>query len=142
MAALRSLGTLLHDSGWTTAITGAGVSTSGTAESFLSASSVTKTRQAHQVTACSLYQLMKEAYQDQRSSENATEGVTFEDTQLGTFTLIRSFREGNFDLYRAALFQLAPAPYFFANSNVNYSIHLRDIMSLGQQHPEVVQEFH
>lgn len=51
MAALRSLGTLLQDSGWTSSIAEAGVASSGTAESFLSASSVTKTRQAHQITA-------------------------------------------------------------------------------------------
>lgn len=64
MAAVRSLGTLLQDSGWTSSIAEAGVASSGTAESFLSASSVTRTRQAHQITACSLYKLMKEAYHD------------------------------------------------------------------------------
>ena len=64
MAGLTSLGTLLEGSGWTSAITEAGVASSGTAESFLTAPSVTRTRQAHQITACSLYALMKEAYQD------------------------------------------------------------------------------
>ena len=64
MAALRSIGTLLRDSGWTSAIVEAEVASSGTAESYLSASSVTRTRQAHQITACSLYTLMKKAYHD------------------------------------------------------------------------------
>ena len=36
-------------------------------------------------------------------------------------------------------------PYFFANNNVNYarwlSIHVRDIMTIDQQHPEVAREF-
>ena len=63
MAALRSLGTLLKDSGWTGALVEAGVASSGTAESFLSASSVTRTRQVHQVTACRIYMLQKEAYE-------------------------------------------------------------------------------
>ena len=55
MAALRSIGTLLQDSGWTGALVEAGITSSGTAESFLTASSITKTRQMHQITACSLY---------------------------------------------------------------------------------------
>ena len=54
MAALKSLGTLLEDSGSTSAIIEAGLASSGTADSFLTASSVTKTRQAHQITACTL----------------------------------------------------------------------------------------
>lgn len=43
MAALRSIGTLLKDSGWASAITEAGVASAGTADSFLSAASVTRT---------------------------------------------------------------------------------------------------
>ena len=35
MAALRSIGTLLHDSGWVSAITEAGIASAGTADSFL-----------------------------------------------------------------------------------------------------------
>jgi len=48
---------------WTTVIEEAGIVTSGTAECFLSAASVTKTRTAHQLTSCSLYQLQKTAYE-------------------------------------------------------------------------------
>jgi hypothetical protein len=37
------------------------------------------------------------------------------------------------------------APYFFANNNIHYArwvpIHLRDMMSLEQQHPQVAAEF-
>ena len=62
MAALKSIGTLLQSSGWTGALIEADLATSGTAESFLHASSVTRTRKLHQVTACSLYNLLKEAY--------------------------------------------------------------------------------
>lgn len=62
MTAPRSLGSLFKDSDWTGALAEAGVASSGTAESFLSTASVTKIRQAHQVTACSLYKLLKLAY--------------------------------------------------------------------------------
>lgn len=163
MAALRSLGTILENSGWTSAIAEAGVASSGTAESFLTVSSVTRTRLAHQITACCLYKLMKEAYQDY-SEESSGSTLTYEDwcdkrrhdspqfqfwhmvldMELVIFLLIRSFREGNFDLYRESLSELIP--YFFSNNNVNYArwlpVHLRDMMSLEQRHPDVASEFH
>ena len=44
MAALKSIGTLLQSSGWTSAIAESDIASSGTAESVLSASSVTRTR--------------------------------------------------------------------------------------------------
>ncbi len=51
------------------------------AESLLSASSITRTRQAHQITASSIYILMKEAYQDycSESKESGRSTLTFED---------------------------------------------------------------
>ena len=64
MAALKSIGTLLRDSGWTGALVEAGIASPGTADSFLTASSLTRTRQMHQITACSLYKLLKAAYTD------------------------------------------------------------------------------
>lgn len=52
--------------------------------------------------------------------------------------------EANFALYCEALSELIP--YFFANNNINYArwlpIHLRDMMSLEQHHPQVAREFH
>ena len=58
-------------------------------------------------------------------------------------TLIRSFRETDFCLYREALAELLP--YFFANNNVNYarwlSIRLRNMMTIDQKDPEVAREF-
>ncbi len=63
--------------------------------------------------------------------------------ELRVFMLIRSFRESNFDLYREAISELIP--FFFANNNVNYArwlpIHLRDMMSIEQKHPDVAREF-
>ena len=140
MAALRSIGTLLQDSGWTGALVEAGMASSGTADSFLSAASVTRIRQMHQVTACSLYKLLKAAYTDycQEREDNNEAVLGFEEwceirkeqslqfrfwhlilsMELVILLLIRSFCEGNFSLYCEALGELIP--YFFANNN-NYA---------------------
>lgn len=64
LAALKTLGDLLKSSGWTSALVQAGVATAGTADSFLSAAHITRTRRAHQVTACALYQALQEAHQE------------------------------------------------------------------------------
>ena len=62
MAALKSFGTLLQSSVWTSAIVEADIASNGTTESFLSASSVTRTRRAHQITASCLCKVLKDAY--------------------------------------------------------------------------------
>ena len=126
MAALNSIiGTLLHHSGWTSARVKEGIVSSGTAEAYLSASSVTRTRQAHQITACCLYKLRKSAcdrYSRDASKVQETfltlkSGVRNEDSRVPQFavwililamelailTLIRSFREADFVLYRKVM---------------------------------------
>lgn len=62
MAALNVIGDWLEDSGWVEALVQAKVASTGTAQSFLKASHVTRTRLAHQVTASSLYILLKKSY--------------------------------------------------------------------------------
>ena len=62
MTALKVLGDLLEKSGWTNALVLSGLSSMGTAESYLKASHMTRTRRAHQVTASSLYILLNQAY--------------------------------------------------------------------------------
>ncbi|KAK3736786.1 hypothetical protein QZH41_011732 [Actinostola sp. cb2023] len=57
MAFLKAIGGWLEDSGWVAAIVDANVASSGTAESFIKATSVTRSRRAHQVTASSLYMM-------------------------------------------------------------------------------------
>ena len=52
-----SIGNLLQNSGWTGALAEAGVV-------FMAAASITRIRQMHQISACSFYKLMKEAYTD------------------------------------------------------------------------------
>ena len=59
IATLKVLGDLLEESGWTGALIQAGIAGPGTADSFLKAAHVTRTRRAHQVTASSLYLLQK-----------------------------------------------------------------------------------
>ncbi|KAJ8415350.1 hypothetical protein AAFF_G00423300 [Aldrovandia affinis] len=126
MAALKSIGTLLQDSGWTGALVEAGIASPGTADSFLTVSSITRTRQMHQITGCSLYKLLKAAHMDysKETDEQPEE-------------------EANFFLYCQSLAELIP--YFFANNNVNYArwlpIHYRDMVTLEQKHPQLAQEF-
>ena len=79
LALLRSIGTLLQDSGWTSAICEANGASSGTAESFLTASSITRTRQAHLITACRLHNLMKKAFQDYCTDEPGSPQLGLED---------------------------------------------------------------
>jgi len=62
MAALKVLGDWLEDSGWIEALVQANVASAGTAESFLKASHVKRSRLAHEVTASSLHILLKKAY--------------------------------------------------------------------------------
>ena len=162
MAALRSLGSILRGSGWTGVLAQAEVVSSGTAESLLSASNVTKTRQIHQVTASCLYTLQKEAFSKQCSEQSDPE-IDFQrwcekrkeespqfqfwdlvlNMQLVIFSFVRSLREANFNLYCEVLANMIP--FFFANNNVKYarwlSIHLRDMMYLEKMHPDVYQEF-
>ena len=57
LAALRSIGNLLQNSGWTGALAKAGVV-------FMAAANITRTRQMHQITACNFYKLMNEVYTD------------------------------------------------------------------------------
>ena len=57
------LGNLLDSSGWTTALCEAGIATTGTADSFLKASHLTRTRHSHQVTVLALSKLQHEAWE-------------------------------------------------------------------------------
>ena len=165
MAALKSLGSFLQKSGWTSALVEAGIASPGTAESFLTASSITRTRQMHQVTCCSVYKLLKAAYDKytREVGEISDEFPSFEDwcdsrrnqnpqfefwflvlsMELVILTLIRSIREANFSLYCQSLSELIP--FFFANNNVNYArwlpIHLRDMVTLREKHPQLAEEF-
>ena len=79
MAALKTLGDWLADSGWTAAITDANIASSGVADSLLAASHLSRTRHAHEVTACSMHIMMKKAYTRYVERENRMEMLSFED---------------------------------------------------------------
>ena len=163
---MKSIGALLQGSGWTSALVEAGIATAGTAESFLSACSISKTRQAHQITSACLYKLLKTAYSHYCSklSDSDYAGVkSLEEwchirqeesplfqfwylvlaMELSILTFIRSIREGNFQLYCDVLYELIP--HFFANNNINYArwlpSHLQDMLSIEKHHPVVGSEF-
>ena len=70
MATLKLLGDWLEDSGWTNALVQADIASSGTANSIIHASHITKTRHAHQVTAASLYTLLQQAYSEDCTSDD------------------------------------------------------------------------
>jgi hypothetical protein len=123
LAALKAIGHWIEGSGWTNALVQAGLTTPGTADSFLKASHVSRTRHAHQVTACALYILMQRAYVHYKENVPAhEETLTFsvwqerqevEHPQFNYWSLtlrfqltilifVRSLREGNFQLYKEA----------------------------------------
>ncbi len=161
----KVLGDLLDGSGWTSALVQAGVATSGTAEAFLKASHIRKTRYAHEVTAASLYILLENAYQDyHRDARGSEEEVpsmeewasTRSDEcpqfgywlkvlslELHMFAFVCSIREGNFSLYVESLTKIAP--WMFAMNHTNYArwlpVHIRDITTLSEKHPDVLKEF-
>ena len=62
MAIWNTLGDYLDISGWTTALTQAGVASSGTADSFLSVAHLTRTRHGHQVSELALSKLQHDAF--------------------------------------------------------------------------------
>ncbi len=57
MAIWSTIGDFLDCSGWTSALCEAGVATSGTADFFLKATHLTRTRRSHQITALVLSKL-------------------------------------------------------------------------------------
>ena len=62
MAFLKAIGGWLDDSGWTAALVEANVASAGTAESFIKATSITRSGRDYQVTAISLHMLLQKAY--------------------------------------------------------------------------------
>ena len=142
----------------------AAVATQGVADSFLAASHLTRTRQAHQVTAASLYVLMSKGYEEYLAKVDGSEqpkpfqewkeemqrkcpqflywaGVL--DLQLSCLQLVRAFREANFSMYVKAVNQILP--WFFALDHPNYarwlSVHYRDMCELPDKHPDVHTQF-
>ena len=150
--------------GWTGALVQANIASPGTADSFLKAFHVTRTRRAHQVTAGCLYLCLEMAYTEYR--KNVKEGsrvMSLEDwrteraaacphcgfcsiilqLELNVMIYVRAIREGHFQLYIEAMTKIAS--WFFALDHTHYSrwipVHLHDMVSLRECHPAVYVEF-
>ncbi len=114
MGMWNMLGDYLAGSGWTTALTDAGIATSGKADSLLSSSHLTRTRHAHQLTCLALHSLQQQAFSQVQTDsfeiwrkDMIKKYPTFQywDTVLSMeiLTFIRAHREKNFPLYMETL---------------------------------------
>lgn len=163
MATFKTIGDWLEGSGWTSVLTQANVASSGKAEAFLNASHVTRTRRAHQISACCLYILLKAAYQEYSDSEEFDHKLDMEEwclqmsterpqfhywfltlkLELDALIFIRAIREGHFKLYIDALTRIIP--WFFALDHIHYSrwlpVHVRDMTALSSTNPDAHVEF-
>ena len=141
LAALKALGSWIEDSGWTSVLVQAGMTTPGTADSFLKALHISCTRHAHQVTAAVVYVLMDKAYNAHREGvDEGEEPKSF--IKLTIMIFVQSLREGNFQLYKDACQSLAP--WFFALDCAHYArwlpVHIRDMECLETEIPAVATE--
>jgi hypothetical protein len=165
MNILKLLGDWLRDSGWTTALLQADITTSGRSDAMLSGSHVTRTRYAHQVTAASLCILQHRAYQqyilrvvpngqthlsfDEWCTLQCTEQPQFKywtttmQLEMMLLQFVRSIRERNFRMYVQCLLQIVP--WLFALDHTNYvrwlPVHISDMVNLETTHPEVYKQF-
>ena len=139
-------------------LTQAKIAESGTADSYLKAAHIYRTRRVHQITALILATLQQEAYQTYiddsintvRSLENWKEMMqqcpTFRvwdmilSLELNVLRFICSEREGNFDLYVSTLQELMYL--FFALDHPNYSrwlsVHIHDMLSMDGEFRELL----
>ena len=127
----------LSGSELTSALCDAEIASLGTADSFLKASHVTKTRHAHQDPAVSLYMLLKKAYLQSCHSKELSmsleewccqrnrESQTFKYwylmllLEIDVLIFIRSLRDSDFALYKDSLTNLVPL--FFALDHTDYA---------------------
>ena len=119
------VGHWLTNSGWDSALVQADITSRGRADAILKAVHITRSRYAHQVSACALYILQRRAYM--ASIETIREPDDFNtwmqkqcaahphvlfwstalELELLLFEFVRS-REGNFSMYVEILAQLVP----------------------------------
>ena len=151
MVLLSCLGDWLQDSGWTTALSNAGVASSGT-DSLLSGHEVGKAKSVHQVTALTLYQLMKDAF-EQSKKENCTLNFTewraskeLESPQfqfwsvalkmeMDFFLFLQSIRSSNLKLYVASIGKFLP----WILTMYTMLLHQYDMGMLTEKNPDVFQ---
>ena len=127
------IGSWRNGSGWVEIVEESGVSMFGKAESFLKDSHMKRSRYAHQVTACSLYHLLTEAYTESLASDledfSSEKGHVPQfdflfislSLELLLFTFVCSLCEENFPLDTEIVCKMAPCCFFFALDRINYS---------------------
>jgi len=128
MAVWKTIRDYLSNSGWTAALTQAGVASSGIADSYLRCCHLTRTRRAHQISAISLANLQNQAFLStgEADTDDAKEAwrqnmikrsptFQFWDTilqlELLRILFVQAHREANFRLYVDTMTALAP--WFF-----------------------------
>ena len=133
MAFMSMIGDVLEGSGWVDALIKSGLGSPGVVESFLASSHLKHTRYAHKVTACALYSMFRQAYQESDCDSSFDD---FCDEQVKRhpqfrywlilmrlevilLSFVRSLRQGNFELYIESLKKLAP--WMFALDHINYA---------------------
>ena len=159
MALWNTLGDILEDSGWTSALPESEVASSGVADSFLKATHLTRTRHAHQVSLLALHKLRKEAFLLSGSSASEIDWTKDKLKTCHTFQFwefvrkyemlilifVRAHRVKNFPLYVEVLEKLAPL--LFTLDHTNYArwllVHIKDMKSLPDSvRAEFEQEGH
>ena len=78
MASLKMVGHWLDKSVWDSALVQAGIMTRGRADGILKAAQITRSRYAHQVSACTLYILQRKAYKEYIESRDSSDMGTKE----------------------------------------------------------------
>ena len=128
MAMWTTFGDYLEASGWTTALNQAGIASSGTADSFLKASHLTRTTHAHQLSVLALSMLQHDAFMQTEGPHDESNKETWRQAMVAkspTFQywdtiikmeilgliFVRAHREMNFPLYVESLKALVP--WFF-----------------------------
>ena len=163
MVLWKMLGQWTDNSGWTEGLCQSGVTTSGTADSFIKVHHVARTKYAHQVTASSLHILMGAAYARYTTEHDDHEVLSFGqwveqqcstspmflywkdtlDLELLVLSFVRSVREGDFQLYVASMKKLIP--WCFALDHTHYArwltVHIKDMETLPTRLPQVYTEF-
>lgn len=140
MVALKVIEDWVEDSGWIETLVQAKVASAGTVDSFLKAAHITKTRHAHEVTASSLYILLKQAYTQYTASlEPGNHADSLDEwcsrqcnttrqfvywysvlqLKLLFLTYTRSLRTSDFSLYVDSLTKLAP--WMFSMDHTSYA---------------------
>ena len=163
-AALSTVGDYLKGSGWTSALVQADVATLGTADSFLKVLHITCTRRVHQRTLTSLFILKRRAYENYGLTLEENEiAVLFEtwckqrasgsphfrcweivmEMESCILTFVRSLQKRNFDVYLDALIEFVTCVFSLYHTNCTRwaPVHLKDMSSLSDKHPEISNEF-